>query len=290
MAGHRRLKSQHLVAFAEAALSRWKLISFATVLAGAMTYGAVWLQPRYTSYALLSMDESHARFAESIMRSAAATETVLTRFSDVGRTLEERKRYLEKYLTMKFVGSGRTPTLYEMQLTHRNPATARQMASDLIDRWLEFTKPGPAKKTELEADLARDEAMADELTSLIGRLKGESESLVYPNNLQGEIATPIHDLMEKREEAYKVIAKTKAQLEGTPRDVVLVPPSLPAERNSSAGVAALKLACMVLLAMLAFTEFHNVLLPKWRQNLATFRAGRSQDDPHERIGPATSNT
>jgi hypothetical protein len=277
MAGRSRLRSQRWMAFAEAALSHWMLISFVTVLAGAITYTGFVLQPRYTSTALLSIDEANERIAESIMRSTAVTESVLTKFPDVGATSEQRKRYLQKNLRIAAAMSGRTTSLYEMQVTHRDPATARQIASDLIDRWLELTKPRAVRKAELEADLARYQALENELSSLLKRLGNEStSSLVYPDSFHGELATPIHALTEKRDEAQKAIAKTKAQLEGTPRDVIMVAPNLPTERSSSAGEPALLVSCLVLLLMLAFAEFRSVLLPKWRDNLAAFKAERSR--------------
>jgi len=281
MAGRNRLRSQHLVAFAEAALSHWKLISFVTVLAGALTYTAFVLQPRYTSTALLSIDEANERIAESIMRSTAMTESVLAKFPDVGATSEQRKRYLQKNLRIAAAMSGRTTTLYEMQVTHGDPAVAKQIASALIDHWLELTKPRAVKKAELEADLARYQALESELSTLLKRLGTESTaSLVYPDSFHGELATPIHALTEKRDEAQKAIAKIKGQLEGTPRDVILVAPNLPTERSSSAGEPALLVSFLVLLLMLGFTAFRSVLLPKWRDSLAAFKAERSRKHLH----------
>ena len=279
MAGRNRLRSQHLVAFAEAAQSHWILISIATVLAGAITYGVFVSQPRYTSTALLAIDEPSERIAESIMRSTAVTESVLAKFPGIGSTSEQRKQYLQKNLRISAAMSGRTNTLYDMQVTHSDPAVAQQIASALINRWLELTKPRAVKKAELEDELARNQALENELSSLLKRLETESTSLVNPNSLQGELATPIHALTEKRDDAQKAIAKIKAQLEGTPRDVVMVAPNLPTERSSSAGQPALLVSCLVLIGMLAFAEFHSVILPKWRDSLAAFKAERARRHP-----------
>jgi hypothetical protein len=123
----------------------------------------------------------------------------------------------------------------------------------------------------LEADFARYEAQIEELTGLIGRLGNETKVLVYPNTLSGEIATPLHALYTKRDEASRAVAKIKEQLDGITRDAIVVPPSLPTERAYSAGWPALLAAAITLLIMLAFTGLWWVMIPQWRLKLAAFK-------------------
>jgi hypothetical protein len=220
---------------------------------------------------LLEVDQATANTAQSIIHTSAFADAVLPKFSDVGQNSEQRKRYLQQHLRIVPTAAGRTPTLYEMQVSHREPVVAKQIANDVLDRWLELSKPRPVRKAQLEADLARYEAQVGELTNLISRLGSESKVLVYPNTLSGEIATPIHTLYAKRDEASRTIAKIKEQLAGIPRDAILVPPSLPTERSSSAGWPALMAAAIGLTIILAFVDLWWVLIPQWRSRLETFR-------------------
>jgi hypothetical protein len=205
------------------------------------------------------------------MHTAAFADAVLPKFSDVGQNSEERKRYLQNNLRIVPAAAGRTPTVYELHVSHHDPAVAKQLASDVLGRWLELSKPKPVRKAQLKADLARYKSQVEELTNLIRRLTNESKVLIHPNTLSGEIATPIYELYAKRDEASRSIAKIEEQLAGIPRDAILVPPNLPTERSSFAGWTALTAVAIGLLIMLAFVDLWWILIPQWRTELAALK-------------------
>ena len=214
---------QELVA---AIVQHFGLLLVGPLVIGAVAYGvAAFLPPKYSSISYLRVDEPSSKNAVSMMASPIIRESVLPNFPETGETPEERREFMVK----NFSTVPAAPNLYGFQLNDSNPRNAQTIVGQLIDSWLETTKPAAVMRATLEAELERNKSEAASTSGLIDRLQKEATTLVSPNSLPGEIATPIAALIAKRDQNLASIIDLQNKLGGVPRDIIAVPPDLAVE-------------------------------------------------------------
>lgn len=220
------------------------------------------LPPTYTSLAYLRIDRPTARSMEAIMTSPAIADNVLSGKPGTGDTPESRVKYLSRNLRIFDVepqADSNSVRLFRVGLTSEDPLAAQQINSELIDAWIKTTLPGPIKRGRLEAEIARYLEMEKTTDRLINKLQSEASTLILPNSLPGELATPIYSLIEKRDASISAINDMRIQLTGLSRDIIVIPPHLPGDPSGPkkaiisvlAGLAAIPL----FLALVLFGRF-----------------------------------
>ena len=80
----------------------------------------------------------------------------------------------------------------------------------------------------IEAEIERKDLRSKSISQLIDRLQKDATSLVAQSS-QGELATPIMNLIEKRDQDLEFSVTLRNSLNGLSRDVVFGTPDLPEE-------------------------------------------------------------
>ena len=119
--------------------------------------------------------------------------------------------------------------MYRLEYSDRDPRVAQKVNSLFVEAWLDSTRPPPEKRTTIENDIARRDLRAKSVSQLIDRVQKDATSLVSQGSRDGELATPISNLIEKHERNLATIARLRNSLNGVSRDVVFSAPNLPEE-------------------------------------------------------------
>lgn len=225
-----RLFSQDLVM---AVAHHYRLLLIGPILIALLAYAIAWVVPaKYISTAYLRIDRAMARTLEAIMTSPAEADRVLSKYPETGSTPEARIRYLSDNLWLTDIeplGDRQTVRLFRLDIAHWDPQSAQTINSQLIEAWLNTTLPPPGERANLEAELERNRIAAASNTALIQQLQKEATTLVTPNSISGEIATPISSLISKRDLNLATMVTLQNKLAGLTRDVIAMPPHLPRE-------------------------------------------------------------
>ncbi|MGO8911441.1 MAG: hypothetical protein ACLQDM_19260 [Bradyrhizobium sp.] len=213
-------------------LQNLKLLLLGPVIVGLVAFGIVNVLPKwYTSVAYLNLDEAGARAADALMHSPPVLDKVLAELKPPQNTVEARRAFLNGNRRI-VVAAGelqRTSGLYRLEYSDRDPRVAQRVNLLFIEAWLESTKPPPEKRATIEAEIARRDLRAKSVSQLIDRLQKDATSLVSQNSQEGELATPLTKLIEKRDENLATIADLRNSLNGVSHDVVFSAPDLPEE-------------------------------------------------------------
>jgi hypothetical protein len=181
----------------------------------------------YVSSALLRFDKPTARSAEAVLASPAAVEKVIAKQAWFG-SQRERIEFLHSNVRLVDTDpSNDAPHLFRLEVSAPNPAQAQSIAIDLIDAWLETTKPGPAERAILKPKLEGARSAAAIEAALVDQLKSEAKTLILPGSEVGELATPIANLLQRRAANLEIVADIERRLGGLARDVIVAAPHLP---------------------------------------------------------------
>lgn len=210
-----------------------KLLVLGPLAAGLLVLGIMFLLPKtYTSRALLTLGES-GRVTESVMRSPAVLDTVLSKFPVAGASGSSGREALNKKFRF---GTGTSSqklsgTVVTFEVDGESPEHAQELANALIGAWLETTKPPPLIKLGLERKLKLTQNSLVDVLSLISKFKNESGQTFIPKS-QFDVASSIAELLRLRDEYSSAIALIENQLLGSTRDVVVSPPTAGSEATS----------------------------------------------------------
>lgn len=263
-----RLFSQELVM---AVAHHYWLLLIGPILVGLVAYAIASAVPgKYTSTAYLRIDRAMARSLEAIMTSPAEADKILSKYPETGSNTEARVRYLYDNLWLTDVepqGDRQTIRLFRLDIAHWDPKVAQAINGQLIDAWMNTTLPPPNERANLEADLERNKTAAASNTALIQQLQKEATTLVAPNSISGEIATPISSLITKRDQNLAAIITLQNKLAGVTRDAVAMPPHLPGEPSVPkkraiallSGIAAIPVLLVVILLGRRFAPGRSAL-------------------------------
>jgi hypothetical protein len=177
---------------------------------------------------------------EALVASPATGDKVLAKYPETGSTPEARVRFIKEHFVLTDIEplSDRTSVrLFRLELAHSDPAVAQAISTALIDAWLETTRPGPVEGANLEAEIQRLKSFVAATSALIEQLQKEATRLLFPESVQGEIATPISALLSKRDQSLATITALEDRLAGMPHDVIVSPPHLPKEPTGPRKVA-----------------------------------------------------
>jgi hypothetical protein len=229
---HEEIFSQDLVAIF---IRHYRLLLLGPLLVALTAYGIAMAMPgKYVSVAFLRTDRVGARSMETLVTSPAIGDKVLSKYPGTGATPEERVRFLAKHFLMTDIeplADRASVRLFRVEMAHSEPAVAQAINADLIDAWLETTRPGPAERANVEAEIKRLKSYVASTSALIEHLQKEATSLVSPDSTQVEIAKSISDLLTKRNQTLASISSLEARLVGLPRDAIVSPPHLPQEKT-----------------------------------------------------------
>ena len=251
-----RLFSQELVM---AVAHHYWLLLLGPILVGLIAYAIASAVPgKYTSTAYLRIDRAMARSLEAIMTSPAEADKILSKYPETGSSTEARVRYIYDNLWLTDIepqGDRQTIRLFRLDIAHWDPKVAQAINSQLIDAWMKTTLPPPNERANLEADLERNKIAAASNTALIQQLQKEATTLVAPNSISGEIATPISSLITKRDQNLAAIVTLQNKLAGVTHDAIAIPPHLPGEPSVPkvkaiallSGIAAIPILLIVIL-------------------------------------------
>jgi hypothetical protein len=212
-------------------LENLKLLLVGPVVVGVIAFGIASALPKwYTSTAYLSLDEAGARAADSLMRSTPVLDKVLAKLDAPRDGFEARYKSLDSNRRI-VVAPGEIQNaskLFRLEYSDRDPRAAQKINSLFVDAWLDSTKPPPKKRRVIEAEIERRELQAKSISQLLDRLQKDATSLVTQSQ-QGELATPMMNLIEKRDENLEALVSLRESLNGLSSDVVFGPPDLPGE-------------------------------------------------------------
>jgi uncharacterized protein involved in exopolysaccharide biosynthesis len=213
-------------------VENFKLLLFGPVVVGVIAFGIASALPKwYTSTAYLSLDEAGARAADSLMRSTPVLDKVLAKL-DMPHEAKAQRKSLDGVRRI-IVAPGEIQTaskLFRLEYSDRDPRAAQKINSLFIDAWLDSTKPAPEKRRAIEAEIDRRESQLKSISQLVDRLQKDAPSLVTQSQ-QGELATPIMNLIEKRDQNAEALITLRSSLNGISPDVVFGPPDLPVEAS-----------------------------------------------------------
>ncbi len=218
-------------ALGSAILDNLKLLLLGPLIVALFAFGIANLLPKwYTSVVYLNLDEAGAREADVLMRSAPVLDKVLSEFKTLQDTLEARRRFLDgnRRIVVAPGDIQKTSKLFRMEYSDRDPRLAQKVNSLFVEAWLESTRPPAEKRKMIEAEIERKDLRSKSISQLIDRLQKDATSLVA-QSLQGELATPIMNLIEKRDQDLESLVTLRNSLNGLSRDVVFGTPDLPEE-------------------------------------------------------------
>ena len=240
-------------------LENLKLLLIGPLVVGVVAFGIASALPKwYTSTAYLSLDEAGARSADSLMRSTPVLDKVLAKL-DIPRdrrSLDSNRRIVVAPGEIQVASK-----LFRLEYSDRDPRVAQKINSLFIEAWLDSTKP-PRKKTEaIEAEIARRDLQAKSISQLLDRLQKDATSLVTQSQ-QGELATPMMNLIEKRDDNLKALVELRESLNGISSDVVFGPPDLPGEpswpKKAIVTILAVVVSTLLLLVFVILRRFWSV--------------------------------
>jgi uncharacterized protein involved in exopolysaccharide biosynthesis len=212
-------------------VENFKLLLFGPVVVGVIAFGIASALPKwYTSTAYLSLDEAGARAADSLMRSTPVLDKVLAKLDLPRDGFEARRKSLDANRRI-VVAPGEIQVaakLFRLEYSDRDPRAAQKINSLFIDAWLDSTKPPPKKTRAIEAEIERRDLQAQSISQLLDRLQKDATSLVTQSQ-QGELATPMMNLIEKRDDNLEALVGLRESLNGLSSDVVFGHPNLPVE-------------------------------------------------------------
>lgn len=261
--GKEKVFSQELVL---AVAGHLPLLIIGPLVAALVVYIAASQVPSlYRSSALLRIDRSAARSLEAFVTTPPVANQILTKYDDGGRTPETRATFLSQYFRV----ADPEPTserpgdrLYRLDLEASTPQNAQSIATDLIHAWLASTPPQGSTRSYLEAELERNKLSAAANSKLIDDLQRETTTLITPNSLSGELATPISTLITKRDQSLASVNSIDSRLKGVTADVIVVPPHLPQDPiPTRARVIALLYAIAAFPALLALILLGRYFAP-----------------------------
>jgi uncharacterized protein involved in exopolysaccharide biosynthesis len=205
-------------------LENLKLLLIGPLVVGVVAFGIASALPKwYTSTAYLSLDEAGARSADSLMRSTPVLEKVLAKL-DVPRdrrSLDSNRRIVVAPGEIQVASK-----LFRQEYSDRDPRVAQKINALFIEAWLDSTKPRPERRRAIEAEIERRDLQAKSISQLLDRLQKDATSLVTQSQ-QGELATPMMNLIEKRDDNLKALVELRESLNGISSDVVFGPADLP---------------------------------------------------------------
>lgn len=219
----------------------------------------------YKSTSLLRINAVEAKSMETLVTSPAVADAILSKYAGTGDGPESHARFLTEHLRIvnaerpggpaEYLAGLRPEYLVRLDVTHPDPRTAQLIGSEVIDAWLDSTRPRGSQRTNLEAELDRNKAQAAANSKLIDELQSEATKLLAPNSLAGELATPISALISKRDQNLAAVISLEHQLQGVPREVIISPPHLPRDPIPSG-----KLAIAILFGAAAIPVFLALIL------------------------------
>jgi uncharacterized protein involved in exopolysaccharide biosynthesis len=206
-------------------LENLKLLLIGPLIVGVIAFAIASALPKwYTSTAYLSLDEAGAHSADSLMRSTPVLDKVLAKLN---APQESDRRSLDS--APRIVAAAgeiqATSKLFRLEYSGRDPRQAQKINTLFIEAWLDSTKPPPEKRKAIEAEIERRDSQARLISQLLDRLQKEAPSLIVQN--QRELATPILNLIVKRDQNLDAITELRNSLNGLSSDVVFGQPDLP---------------------------------------------------------------
>jgi hypothetical protein len=230
---------------------------------GLAAYGLAGLAPSaYTSTAYLHVDGAVTKSAQTLMHSSFIAEQVLSKLPGTGGTPEAHIRFLKRNLHIVDLSPDidqKMGRYVRVEVSASDPRTAQSITSGLIDAWLDTTKPKAVEQAGLEAELARAKNEAASDSALIDRLQKEATNLIMPSSREGEIATPISNLISKRDRELASVTEIQNRLDGVSRDVIVSAPDLPIETSwpneSAVAILSAIAAVPVLLALILLGRY-----------------------------------
>ncbi|MFB9265944.1 hypothetical protein ACFFWD_22770 [Bradyrhizobium erythrophlei] len=220
-----------LADFGAVLLRRWKSIVAVAVIASLAGAAIALLMPRtFTSIAYLGpLDEANGKSTGAIMRSPPIVDPVLAKFRDfrAGHSLDERRADLAASLNWQLLrGSPLTSGLYTLELQDTDAKRAQAILNEVLDRWLEASKPRPDTAVRLQKMLEASEAQSADLSQAIDELKKRPDAM-FADSRGGYLPPNIVDMIKLRTETAARILELTAGLRAGSRDLIFSPPSLP---------------------------------------------------------------
>jgi hypothetical protein len=242
-------------------LENLKLLLIGPLVVGVIAFGIASVLPKwYTSTAYLSLDEAGARAADSLMHSTPVLDAVLAKLDVPREALEARRKSVDSNRRI-VVAPGEIPAaskLFRLEYSDREPSLAQKINSFFIEAWLNSTKPPSQKTRSIEAEIARRDLQVKLISQLLDRLQKDATSLVTQSQ-QGELATPMMKLIERRDENLAELVKLRDALNGLSPDVVFGPPDLPSQpswpRKAIITILAVLVSTLLLLVFVILRRF-----------------------------------
>lgn len=216
-------------------LQAWKPILLTTIAAGAIAFflsssDSPYPAKSYSSVAYVGpLDETKAKYAESILRSEPILKSVLEKVpvhSQLETSDRNRRELLAKNVRL-FPASGadpHRPSLYVLEVSDSEPARAQALGSALIEAWLATTKPKPDAAARLSRLLEAIQIQISDLSAVTRELLKNPE-LIVPK--PGYSPPDVAGLIELRTNSIGKAEDIKGELSGISKDIIFSPPTMP---------------------------------------------------------------
>ena len=207
-----------------------KLLVLGPLVIGLMALGVAFTLPQsFASRAYLNLGASGPEVQAAMQTPRVLDEVLKTHYPERELTQSVRTEFASKAIRMAPASGKKTDAgLYMLEITDSSPQKAHDVAVALIDGWLKSTTPAPDTKADLERKLKLTQESLESVNKLIERQTGEIAKVALPT-LQFDVAQSGVSLLQLRSNYIDTIANIERQLEGTTRDVVFSPPTLPTE-------------------------------------------------------------
>ena len=230
------------------------LLLFLPLLAGIAAYfSSAYLPHTYESKSYVAITIAESKVMDALLRTPLVLDRLAEKYKVQGRSPELRRDALDARIRISTSkgADARTGGLYTLTTIAETPAAAKSLNKDLLDAWLELTKPGPIERASIKQQLAWAQENVTIQTDLIGRLSKESTQLVDQGALNG-LVTSIDNLREKQEKTHQLAERLTQRLQGSFQDRIVSEPTLQVEPISpKRAIVTLSAAIATGLLMLA---------------------------------------
>lgn len=235
--------------FTKYAIERWRVFLFCFIGVVGIIVGAwaVLARPVYTSTALVSLHSIEAAGSyKALMLSPLVIDAAIDKLgiSYASRDLARRSIANEINIAPAPGEDKKEPIVHLVTFRSSDARQAQAVLAEVLNTFLAKTRPGPETSRRIQARAEEKKAQLKKLNDIIIRYDQESEKIITPNSISGEIATPLYNLEIAKKGLEQNIIDMENSLEGLNSDSIVSPPTTPDE--------ALRPINALLIAIIAF--------------------------------------
>ena len=206
-----------------------KLLIAGPLVIGLLAYAICHVLPQsFVSQSILSLPSSSQTptQAVAVMVSPLVLDPIIEQLNQTGgRSIQDSRTALAKQINASVGKDG----LIRLDVTANSAVLAQNIANAVIDSWLKTTLPAQLDRADLEKRLAYARASLQAVDGLLQSLSAEGLAALSKALTRGDAGVSIVAVGELQARYLSEILNTTRALRGLTRDVVVQPPTKPAE-------------------------------------------------------------